>query len=309
MATEVILVTGASGMVGHALAAALAMQGRPVIGVDRRPSARSTAGFSMLQAELGDFQRLCDLVREHRVHAIVHCGGISGPMLGRDDPAGVSRANIMGTVHILEAARILGLERVVYCSSCGAYGDTGPPPVGEDAPLAATDIYGATKAAGDMLVRAYAARHDVNGIAIRLCWIYGPGRTTSCVIRTMVQDALMERPTRLPFGRGVQRQFIYLDDAVEALIAALDAVSISGCALNVTGGVRTTLDEVAATVRDVLPRADIQLASGPDPDDYWQELFDISAARRDLGWRPRVELREGIGRYVTWLARPHWGVA
>jgi len=226
---------------------------------------------------------------------------VSGPMLARDDPERICRTNIVGTINVLECARTLGVSRVVFCSSCGVYGNTGPAPVGEDAPFAATDIYGASKTAGDMLVRAYAEQHGVDGICRRVSWVYGPRRTTDCVIRTMLSDALTHRTTRLPFGTGFHRQFVFIDDVVEALLAALDIQSVPHRAYNIAGGARPTFDELAELVREIVPGADIALGPGPDPGDYHQELFDISAAARDLGWRPRRDLWHGIEAYAAWL--------
>jgi nucleoside-diphosphate-sugar epimerase len=235
------------------------------------------------------------------VTAILHCGAVSGPMLARDNPELICRTNIVGTINVLECARALAVSRVVFCSSCGVYGNTGPGPVAEDAPFAATDLYGATKAAGDMLVRAYAAQHGLDGLCLRVPWVYGPRRSTDCVIRTMLGNALTGRKTKLAFGTGFHRQFVFIDDVVEALLAALDIQNAPQRAFNIADQARVTFDEMAELVRQIIPQADIELGPGPDPDDYDQELFDNSGAARDLGWRPRHDLRHGIEAYASWL--------
>lgn len=294
-----ILVTGASGFIGRAVGSALGRAGRRVVGVDLAPAPEPV--FPVTLADLCDRAAVEWLVREREVASIVHCGGISGPMLARDKPELVCRANILGTVNVLECARRLGVSRVVFLSSCGIYGDTGPSPVGEQAPFAATDVYGASKASGDMLVRAYAEQHGIDALCLRIAWVYGPGRKTDCVIRTMLIDALASRPTRLAFGAGFHRQFVFIDDVVEAILAALDAETVPQRAYNITGGTRISFDELTEIVREAVPSADIELGSGPDPLDYDQELFDISAARRDLRWWPRYDLRHGIELYAAWL--------
>ena len=300
MTQGAILVTGAHGLIGHAVANTLVRQGRSVFGTDRTGGDPS-CGYAVFPANLADQNELRRLMETHQIADVVHCGAVSGPMLARDDPFSVCQTNIVGTMNVLECVRILGLRRVVFCSSCGAYGNTGAALVTEDAPFAATDIYGATKASGDMLVRAYAAQHRFEGICLRISWVYGPRRTTDCVVRTMLDDALGGRRTTLPYGGGFYRQFVFIDDVVDALIAALDVETVFQRAYNITSGQRISFDEVAAVVRAVFPAAEIELNPGPDPQDYRQELFDISAAARHLGWRPRHDIKQGIEAYARWL--------
>lgn len=117
----------------------------------------------------------------------------------------------------------------------------------------------------------------------------------------MLSDALTHRKTSVPFGTGFSRQFIYIDDVVEALIAALDINGQPHRAYNIASGAIITFDELADLVREILPNADIVLGPGPDPEDYDQRLIDISAAARELAWLPRFDLRHGIDLYVSWL--------
>jgi nucleoside-diphosphate-sugar epimerase len=294
-----ILVTGAAGLVGNAVRVRLEESGTPVLPIDRVP-----------QTEEGREIVVCDLTDPHRLHAvsvgreiagIVHCGAYSGPMVERDNPNAIVRVNIGGTANVLELARIHRIPRVVFCSSTSAYGRTPKGPVREDVPLAPTSVYGASKVASEQLVSSYASQHEVDGVSLRLSWVYGPRRTTDCVIRTMIEDAYRGRATRMPWGQDFHRQYIYVDDAASALIAALDAPALPRRIYNVTGGTCVTLGEVGEIVRRVLPAADIQLAGGPDPIDTLQNEFDISAAREDLGYQPRIDLETGIRNYAQWL--------
>jgi UDP-glucuronate 4-epimerase len=296
-----ILITGVHGLIGRAVARSLAGQGRIVFGTDQTADADPAYGYMVLAADLADKSRLLRLMEVHQIIDVIHCGAVSGPMLARDDPFAICQTNIVGTVNVLECARVLGVRRVVFCSSCGAYGATGSGPVKEDAPFAATDIYGVTKASGDMLVRAYGVQYNFDGICLRISWVYGPRRMTHCVIRAMLTDALIGRQTKLAYGTGFYRQFVFIDDVVDAIVAALDVEKVLQSAYNITGGNRLTLDEVAAVVRAIVPAAKIELGAGPDPHDYHQELFDIAAANHHLGWSPRHDIRQGIEAYAEWL--------
>lgn len=301
MSKAAILVTGAAGLIGFTLASRLAAMGRPVIGTDSLPLDED-GGFRFMRADLSDVHRLHAIFAEG-IEGVAHCGAVSGPMLGRDNPRMVVESNVVGTANVLEAARIHRARRVVYCSSTSAYGDSmkGASVLDESAPLAPSDIYGATKAAGDILTRAYAASAGVDAVVLRFCWVYGPRRRTDCVIRQMLKDAQGGRPSRLPYGGGFHRQYVYIEDVVDALVAALDAHGPSGRAYNITAGVRSSFEEIVAQVKALYPKAEIQLAPGPDPQDQIHARFSIEAAAKELGWAPRWPFEKGLAAYARWL--------
>lgn len=301
MAGSVVVVTGAAGLVGGAVCARLAEQGRAVVALDR--IATSASREDLIRVDLTDVHGLYAAVGDRRLDGVVHCGAFSGPMVARDRPYDMVQVNIVGTANLLELARNKGARRFVYCSSTSAYGDTGSGPVGEDAPLHPSSVYGASKVAGEALVRGYAAQYGLDGVSLRLSWIFGPRRSTDCVIRTMITDAQAGRPTQLPCGNNFPRQFIHVDDAARVLTVALDAPAAGGRAYNVTGGTFLTLSELAKIVRRVLPQARITLADGPDPVDDLQHRFDTRAVARDLGFTPQVGLEDGIRAYADWLSR------
>lgn len=306
MSKECVLVTGAAGLVGNAVRVVLEKADRRVVAVDRMGT--SAGDRKVIECDVTDIHGLHNIARRNDITGIIHCGAFSGPMVAADSPAQMVQVNIVGTANILELARIVGGTRVVFCSSTSAYGPTPPGPVPENVALKPSTVYGASKAASEHLVHSYAQQHGVDGVSLRLSWIYGPRRTTPCTIRTMITDALEKRPTRLPFGRDFPRQYIHIDDASKALVSALDKPHLPRSTYTVTGGTWMTLGEIAGVVRKVMPAADIEVADGPDPVDDRQERFDISAAARDLGYRPSVSLEDGIRTYCEWLeahsARP-----
>jgi UDP-glucose 4-epimerase len=118
----------------------------------------------------------------------------------------------------------------------------------------------------------------------------------------MLEDAVARRQTRLPWGADFPRQYIHVDDAAAALVAALDRPRLPQPVYFATGGEHRTLGDVASVVRRIEPDADVILADGPDPGDDWQGRFDISAAARDLGWTPRIGFEEGVRGYRDWLS-------
>ncbi|MCW2601945.1 MAG: NAD-dependent dehydratase [Pseudonocardiales bacterium] len=290
-----VLVTGAAGLIGHAVAMRLLARGTAVIPVDRRGGLID--GLEVIECDIGDIHRLHALARGG-LDAVIHCGAFSGPMVARDAPHAMFQVNIAGTANVLELARVHAARRFVYVSSNTIYGAAGPGPILESALPIPSDMYGASKASSELLAVAYDRQYGLSSVSIRLCWVYGPRRTTDCVIRTMVRDAQAGRPTHLGFGADFHRQFIHVDDAADALIAALDADTIPQAVYNASGGTNVTIGDVADLVRAIIPSADIQVDPGPDPVDNDLGQVSIEAIRRDLGWAPRIPLPAGIEAFA-----------
>lgn len=295
-----VVVTGAAGLVGRRLVGRLISQGRAVIALDR-VSSITDGGVPIQACDLDDIHRLHGITKGG-IDSVVHCGAYSGPMVARDTPYSMVQVNIVGTANMLELARIHGARRFVYCSSTSAYGVVESESVTEECLLRPCSLYGASKVASEYITTAYAQQYGLSAASLRLSWVYGPGRTTDCVIRSMIEDALAKRPTRIGFGADFPRQFIHVDDAVDGLLCALDAPTLPRTTYNVTGDVRVTLGDIAALIRAVFPAADIELQDGPDPVDEYQGKFSIEAARKDLDYAPRNTLESGIRAYAAWIA-------
>ena len=298
-----ILVTGASGLIGSALATRLHGEGRHVIGLDRRPPRADAAPFPFVEADLNDVHRLYAAVRGREPAGIVHCGGVSGLMVARDNPFLICETNIRGAAHVFELARLVGTRRVIFCSSISAYGhQVVDAVVTEDTPMRGRTMYGASKIAGEAILQAYAEEHGVDGFALRFTHVYGPGRETQCFVREMIQAALAGRAARLPHARRSRRQYVYVTDVVDAIVLALDAETPPRRAYNVGPGRQHTLAEVADAVRGVMGPLEVEFDDDHDPREYQCGTLDVTAAARDLGWRPKIDLASGIAAYARFLS-------
>ncbi len=304
-----ILLTGAYGLVGHSVHRQLQAAGRTVIALDLTSAAEP--GYPIMPVDVRDTHRLHAVaLSAGPIDAVIHCGAFSGPMLARDNPNLLIDVNLNGTANLLELARLHGVPRFVLCSSVSAVGHTpaGMTLVDENVPLRPTTVYGATKAAAEALVQGYAAQHGVSGVCLRIGWVYGPRRTTSCDIRDMIASGLSGQPFSRPRGQTALRQYVHADDVARALILAADAPAPRQLAYLITEGTALTLPAVADLVRSVAPGASITIGPGVDPEEDIQSLFDISAAARDLGYTPRVALAAGIADYTAWMAEGRPGL-
>ncbi len=293
------MITGAGGLVGNAVRQILERGGREVIPLDVVPWTEE--GKALTVCGLTEVHRLHAVARGRKVGGIVHCGAFSGPMVARDNPPAMVDVNIVGTVNMLELARIIGDVRVVYCSSTSAYGPIEGTNIREDVPLKPTTVYGASKAASEHLVRAYSLQYGVDAVSLRLSWVYGPRRSTDCIVRQMITDALGGKSTEIGFGADFPRQFVYVEDAARAIVAALDKPHLARSTYNVTGGTHLTFSEIADVVKSVLPQAQIALKSGPDLVDDSQGSFSSKAAFEDFGYQPAFTLERGVSAYADWL--------
>lgn len=301
MAGERILVTGVGGLIGAAVAARLAAAGREVLGMDRqRPAA---FGLPFLAHDLPDRQRWHEAIVRHGIGRVVHAGGISGPMLLNDAPARIVAINLDGLAGLLEAARIHGLARIVAFSSIVAYGErAGLAEITEREPLLPRNVYGATKAAGDALIHAYHAEHGVDAVSLRVAGCYGPGRVTPCLVRMMIEDGLAGRESLVHEDPARTRQFVFVDDVAAAAVAALDAPALAQRSYNVGPGSVQSAHDVIDAVRRCVPdlRARVDPA-GMRWNSFGLGVLNVDAARRDLGFAPRVGLVEGAARTRDWL--------
>lgn len=301
MTADTVLVTGSSGLVGDPLIGLLTARGDRVVGLDPAPPPNRLPGVTYLETGFGDYDATSALLERHRITKIVHAGGISGPMLSRDAPHHITTTNLVSTLDLAEAAYRNGIERFVYCSSVSAYGVMDQGPVHEDAPLRPESVYGATKAASDHVLSAYRAEYGLDAIGLRYSTVYGPRRATDCVIRTMIEDAMAGRPTRLPGGAGRRWPFVYVEDVATATVAALDAPTPKQYAYNVAGPDYPSMEQIAELVWSEFRAADIEIRGNPD--DPVRERLDLSASKRDLGWTPKWTIDAGIEAYIAWFRR------
>jgi UDP-glucuronate 4-epimerase len=201
----------------------------------------------------------------------------------------------------MSAARV---TRFLALSSTSVYGlQATLNPVTEDAPLNATDVYGASKIAMEAILRAYRYDLGVPTIVLRIASVYGPGRTTDCFIRDLIRSAAAGTAISL-FDEGrFRRQIIHIDDVARGIVQSISAKFWNDFAYNIGGGEWLTERELAALAARILPR--LQVAAVPAParciDDYMGPL-DFSRASAAFGYAPQTDISQGIASYAAHLA-------
>jgi len=291
----VTLVTGSSGFVGRVIMRRLGTQGHAAIGLDPRPGPTT-----QVIDDLSDRARLSALIARERVTHIIHAGGISGPMVLADDPAGVIAINVVGSLNLLYAAMAHSLTTFVYCSSVAAIGDfDDAEPIGEHHPMQPASTYGCSKAAMDYVLRGLWRRVPLDICSLRLTAVYGPGRETEFNVDTIVRAALRGESARI--GQLGDWPYVYVDDAAEAAIAACFARERRQLVYFVAHPERVAPEEIAAAC--AAAGKPVQLDIDTAQPKATRGHVDVEAAARDFGFRARIGIREGIRRMIEGHAR------
>lgn len=303
IALKNILVTGAAGLVGTAVVRRLAADGQSLTATDMR-DANVPDGVRFEAADLTNQTAMAALLQCHAVDTVIHCGAISGPMVAADDPHLVAAVNVGGTLNLVEAARKAGVTRFLALSSTSVYGlQATLNPVTEDAPLNATDVYGASKIAMEAILRAYRYDLGVPTIVLRIASVYGPGRTTDCFIRDLIRSAAAGTAISLFDEGGFRRQIIHIDDVARGIVQSISAKVWNDFAYNIGGGEWLTERELAALAAPILPRLQVAAVSAPARciDGYMGPL-DFSRASAAFGYAPQTDISQGIASYAEHLA-------
>lgn len=293
------MVTGGMGYVGRYLVKELARQGRDVVNFNRDYLELAADHITAVQGELYDIPRIVDTLKRYKVDRIIHTAAMSHPDLSIDLPITTVAANVEGTVHLFEAAKMAGVKRIVNFSSETVYGHI-EGAVREDSPLMPTTPYGVTKVATEHFGRVYNELYGMRVISLRIAEVYGPGNKMPQILRDVIRPALRGETFRMPKGGDHRFQFIHVDDVVQAAIKAADAPETKGYVFNVTGGGYWSLKEAAVIIRKYIPDARMEIGDG-----FWhldrQGRWDISAAEREIGYKPGWTLEDGVRQYVDWL--------
>lgn len=314
---ETIVVTGAAGFIGSHLTEHLLRRGDRVIGVDNfdpfypRPlkeknlaAPRANPNFTFIEGDCADPSQIGPAF-EQPVDAIVHLAAKAGVRPSIADPLGYTRANVVATQVMLEAARQHRVSRFIFGSSSSVYGNN------EKVPFSETDSvehpispYAATKRACEVIAHAYHHLYGMGILSLRFFTVYGPRQRPDLAIRKFGE--LMLRGEPIPFyGDGsTERDYTWIEDIIQGVTAAVDrSREVPGEyeIINLGESRTTSLSRLvqliadAAGVTPVLNRMPLQ------PGDVNRTFADVSRAKELLGYRPTTPVETGIPRFMEWL--------
>jgi nucleoside-diphosphate-sugar epimerase len=296
------LVTGAAGFIGSHLLRTLLERGHDVTGWDAFTDYYDPA-LKVENARDLPVQRV-DLAEDelelNGLDGVFHLAGQPGVASFGDVFPVYVRQNVLASRRLFEEASAVG-TRVVFASSSSIYGDAEAYPTPEDTIPRPISPYGITKLAGEHLARAYASEFRLDAVTVRYFTIYGPRQRPDMAFTRMVSCLVEGRPFDL-YGDGSQsRSFTYVDDAVEATIAAMERAP-GGSTYNVGGGSEVSMLEAVETLGRVSGRR-LEIIRHPRREgDAARTAADTARIRADLGWEPVTDFEEGLDAQWRWAA-------
>jgi len=320
-----ILVTGGLGVNGVWVVRQLLEMGhKPIIyenGLDISLAPDFVTKVNKQDIVIGDILDLSSIIRtlkEHKIERIIHLAAVM-PGTARVSPIIGLQVNCLGTVNILEAARIVEVRRVVFTSSKGVFapvnGEYGYPtykPVDESYPTypqGPISVYGASKIASELVGIVYSEDFGMEFIALRFATIYGIGKSarhgTIAIHTKMIENAMVGKPTMVPYGGDEKDDMLYVKDCANAIVLACLAENVKHHIFNIGTGKSYTLHDLANSIKKVFPQAVFDIGPGLNymnmPGTYC--VMDFSKAREELGFSPEFDLDEGVRDYIESLRR------
>jgi dTDP-glucose 4,6-dehydratase len=310
-----VLVTGAGGFIGGHLVARLVRDGASVRGLVRYNSRNERGTLDWLEPEISDevdvhLGELRDVESVTRAvqgtEVVMHLGAQIAIPYSYVNPRDFFEVNVLGTLNVAQAALNAGVERVVHTSTSEVYGSAQTEPITETHPLEPQSPYAASKLAADKLIDSYHRSFDLPATVLRPFNTYGPHQSARAIIPTIISQALAGDTLRLG-SLHPRRDLTYVEDTAAGFVAAATAPAAIGRTIQLGTNHDVSVGDLVDMVGEILGK---QLTVETDPDRVRPENSEVQRlisgpflAEELMGWRPQVDLREGLARTVAWIQR------
>jgi UDP-glucose 4-epimerase len=305
-----ILVTGGAGFIGSNLVDHLLAQGRPVRVLDnfstgkRENLAHCQDQIELIEGDLADLDTVQRAVEG--VEAILHHAAIASVPRSVSDPLGSNEANVLGTLHVLLAARDTGVQRVIYASSSSIYGDLDEDQAKvESMKPQPISPYGVAKLAAEYYCQVFYHNYGLETVGLRYFNVFGPRQDPTshyaAVVPRFIMAMLRGEPPTIYGDGGQTRDFTFVADVIRANMLALEAEEAPGQAFNVARHHAHSVNELVEVLNELLQTNIQPEHTEPRPGDIRHSLADIGEAKVKLGYTPQISFAEGLSRTVEWF--------
>jgi UDP-glucuronate 4-epimerase len=332
MTQDAVLVTGAAGFIGFHVAQRLLQQGRAVVGLDnlntyydpalkdaRLSVLKNHERFEFEKVDLADREQLFGLFKQHRFARVIHLAAQAGVRYSIDHPHAYASSNLDGFLNILEACRHNGCAHLLYASSSSVYGaNTKVPFAIEDSVDHPISLYAATKKANELMAHAYSHLYQLPCTGLRFFTVYGAWGRPDMAMYLFADAIAHDRPIRLFNNGEMRRDFTYVDDVTEAVVRLMDHMPQAGGAAsdpgtsaapwrvyNIGNNKPEDLMKVVGLLERELGRTAKKQLLPMQPGDVPETYADVRALEREIGFRPRTSIEEGVRRFVAWYRDYH----
>ena len=318
-----ILITGCAGFIGFHLSRRLLEKKAKIIGIDNIDKYYSTKlkqkrisilkkskRFNFAKIDLGNFSKLKKFLLKKKIEIIIHLAAQPGVRISIKNPHNTLNQNLIPFINILELARIKNVKKFLYASSSSIYGETRIYPFNEDdkenEPIS---VYGATKLTNEILAASYARNFKIKCVGLRFFTVYGPlGRPDMAYYSFL--DNLRKNKTITVFNKGaMKRDFTYIDDVVEGIISLLNLkLKESHLVLNIGKGKPDNLMHLVNLIeKNYNKKFEIIFSKKIPVGDIKKTYSNTQRAKKYINWKPKVNLKEGIKKFVDWY-KIYYGV-
>lgn len=312
-----VLVTGGAGFIGSHTTERLLAQGEQVLCVDNfdelfyprlikeryLKDAMAHPNFTLVEADICDEKAMKVVFERFRPRKVVHLAALAGVLPSLKRPIDYNHVNVLGTVVLLELARLYDVEMFVFGSSSSVYGADTKPPFREDADaIKPISPYGATKRMGELIAYTFHHLYGLPITCLRFFTVYGPRQRPDLAIHKFAKCIYKGEPVPI-YGDGTsERDYTYIDDIVDGIIAALNE-PMGYEIINLGCGNPIALMQVVKLLEQVLgKKAKLEFSPMP-PSDPPLTHADITKAKQLLGYEPKVQVEEGVPKFVEWFER------
>ncbi|HEY7438944.1 MAG TPA: NAD-dependent epimerase/dehydratase family protein [Acidimicrobiia bacterium] len=306
-----VLVTGATGMIGSALSRRLVDDGFPVVALvmDPDPSSElyrsgTADAVSVVHGRVEELHTLERAIAAHGVDTVFHLAAQTLVGVARRLPLLTFESNVLGTWNVLEACRrhADAVGSIVVASSDKAYGTVEELPYREDLPLGGDEPYAASKACADLVAQAYGTTYDLPVRIARCGNVYGPGDLNwSRIVPGTIRSLLLGEQPLLRSDGSYVRDYLHVDDVVDSYLAMARGACVPGEAFNLSDESPLSVIQIYDAVCEAAGRAGTEPKILDDaPGEIHDQWLSAAKAREQLGWTPKVRLRNGLSSTVAW---------
>ena len=297
MNLENILITGSSGLVGAPLVTKLLNKSNLILGIDPVINAERNENYQHISTPFNSVEDVTNLLEKYDITKIIHTGGISGPMLANENPNIIIENNIFFTMYLIEAARIYKkINRFIFCSSISAYGELTESNTNEDYRFAPENLYGATKASCDLLLKKYYENYKLDIISLRLSTIYGHRRSTSCFINDIINSGIKNNQITLPFKSDFCWPYVYVNDVVSCIEKCIFHKKEHFYDYNISGPDFPSYLTIFNEISRYIDNLQVNFSNHNSISD--RKLFSLKKVKKDIQWEPKYSIERGIKDYI-----------
>ena len=300
------LITGIAGFIGSTLAKKLLSNNNEIVGLDNLSTgfiSNIPKGADIIFGNCYD-ESLIKKLKNYKFDAIFHLAGQSSGELSFNDPVYDLQTNTQSTLLLLEFAKNNNCNKFIYASSMSVYGDQVELPVNESCITIPKSFYGVGKLASENYLKIYSQVYGINCYPLRLFNVYGIGQNMKNLNQGMISiflaQAISSNSIKIKGSKDRFRDFIYIDDVVDAFIKTLTIENSSYSVFNIGTGIKTTVDDLIQKIVQKIDRNINVVYEGNTLGDQFGIYSDIENAKKYLSWNPKYNLDSGLKNMIDW---------